>query len=363
MLLTARRCSFLSLLLAACGDPPPPAPPVELSAGPDTVSTGYAEVVDAEWLGGARWAVVAPLDVTVGLVDLDARKVRPLGGEGTKEIRNPSTVFVGRDTIYVGDWGLRRVSLWTRDGRMVRAIPAPASTRGALPEARNDRGRWYLALKPAAGPDGRGNRDSAVVVTADPAFGRLDTVARLAPLDLAEVAGDAGRRFEPRALSGTDHWGVLPDGSVWVARVYQNRVDWRGPDGAWIKGQPLPDRVLEVTQYDRELFYQKFPPELRATAERLPFAAVKPPFVAGFTSPAGTVWMEKSRAPVDSSRRYHEVDRAGRLVREFRVPGTGRIVAVGAEQVLVAERVTDGTRFIGFPIPAASTGSTSGGAQ
>ena len=43
---------------------------------------------------------------------------------------------------------------------------------------------------------------------------------------------------------------------------------------------PLPDRVLEVTQYDRELFYRKFPPELRATAERLPFAAVKPPFEA-----------------------------------------------------------------------------------
>jgi hypothetical protein len=336
---------------------------VALSAGPDTVSTGYAEILDGEWLGGARWAVVAPLDVTVGLVDLDAHEVAPLGGAGTKEIRNPSAVFVARDTLYVGDWGLRRVSLWTRDGRLVRTIAAPASTRGALPEARNDRGRWYLALKPASGPDGSGNRDSAVVVAADPALGRLDTVAQLAPLDLAEVTGDAGRRFEARALSGTDHWGVLPDGSVWVARVYQNRVDWRSPDGSWVRGDPLPDRVLEVTQYDRELFYRKFPPELRATAEQLPFAAVKPPFVAGFTSPAGTVWMEKSRAPADSSRRYHEVDRAGRLVREIRLPGTGRIVAVGAEEVLVAERVTDGTRFIGFPVPAASTSSTSGGAQ
>jgi hypothetical protein len=118
-----------------------------------------------------------------------------------------------------------------------------------------------------------------------------------------------------------------------------------------------------VTQYDRELFYRKFPPELRATAEQLPFAAVKPPFEAGFTSPAGTVWLEKSRAPADSSRRYHEVDRAGHLMREIRVSGAGRIVAVGAEQALVAERVPDGTRFIGFPIPAANTRSTSGEAQ
>jgi hypothetical protein len=363
MLAAARRCGFLSLLLTACGDRSPPAPVVELSAGPDTVSTGYAEIVDAEWLGGDRWAVVAPLDVTVGLVSLDAREVVPLGGEGTKEIGNPSIVFVARDTLYVGDWGLRRVSLWTRDGRLARAIRAPGRARGALPDARDDAGRWYLELKPPSGPDGSGNRDSAAVVAAGPGFERLDTVARLAPLDLAEVAGDAGHRFEPRALSGTDRWGVLPDGSVWVARLTQNRVDWRAADGAWVEGDLLPDRVLEVTQYDRELFYRKFPPELRATAEQLPFAAVKPPFEAGLTSPAGTVWLEKSRAPADSSRRYHEVDRAGRLVREIRVPGTGRIVAVGAEEALVAERVTDGTRFIGFPIPPAGTRSTSGGAQ
>ena len=363
MLVLIRRYGLVPFLLAACGDPSPPAPIVELSAGPDTVTTGYAEIVDAEWLGGDRWAVVAPLDVMVGVVNLGGHQVVPLGGEGTKEIRNPSIVYLARDTMYVGDWGLRRVSLWTRDGRLLRVLPAPAVARGALPEARDDAGRWYLELKPAAGPDGSGNRDSALVVAASAGFERLDTLAQLAPLDLAEVTGDAGRRFEPRALSGSDQWGLLPDGALWVARVYENRVDWRAPDGTWVEGDPLPDRVLEVTQYDRELFYRKFPPELRASAEQLPFAAVKPPFETGFTSPAGTVWLEKSRAPADSSRRYHEVDRAGRLIREIRVPGTGRIVAVGAGQALVAERVTDGTRFIGFPIPAGNVRSTSGGAQ
>jgi hypothetical protein len=249
------------------------------------------------------------------------------------------------------------------DGKLVRAVPAPASTRGALPEDRDEAGRWYLQLKPAAGPNGSGNRDSSAVVAADPALAVVDTVAWLGPLDLAVVAGDAGRRFEPRALSGVDRWGILPDGSVWVARVYQNRVDWRDRKGDWAEGDRLPDRVLEVTQYDRELFYRKFPPELRATAERLPFAAVKPPFETGFSSPAGTVWLEKSRAPADSSRRYHEVDRGGRLLREIRVPGTGRIVAVAPDAALVAERVTDGTRLIRFPIPDANTRSTPGGAQ
>jgi hypothetical protein len=196
------------------------------------------------------------------------------------------------------------------------------------------------------------------VVRASPDLTAFDTVARLAPLDMAEVAGESGRRLERRALSGEDLWGVLPDGSVWVARVYQNRVDWRSTEGEWLRGQPLPDRVLEVTRYDRELFYRQFPAELRTTAERLPFAAVKPPFEAGFTGPDGHVWLEKSRAPADSSRRYHEVDRQGRLLREIRVPGTGRIVAVGADAALVAERLRDGTRFIRFPLPAVSAAAS-----
>jgi hypothetical protein len=349
-------------LLVACDDPTPPAPVVELTPGADTVSTGYAEIVDGEWLGGERWAVVAPLDVTVGILDLDRREVIPLGGEGTPDIRNPSILFLSADTLYVGDWGLRRVSLWTRDGKLIRAVPAPDLLRGALPQARDAGGHWYAELKPVSGRDGSGNRDSAAVVAASRQIERLDTVARLAPLDLAEVMGDAGRRFEQRALSGEDRWGVTPDGWVWVARVYENRVDWRSPDGEWEEGDGLPDRVLEVTQYDRELFYRKFPPELRTTAERLPFAAVKPPFEAGFTSPAGTVWLEKSRAPADSARRYHEVDRGGHLIREIRVPGPGRIVAVGADGVLVAERLTNGTRFIGFSVPRV-TSTASGDAS
>jgi hypothetical protein len=254
------------------------------------------------------------------------------------------------------------VSLWTREGKLARAVAAPDRIRGALPQGRDAGGRWYAELKPSPGRDGSGNRDSAAVVATGPGFESLDTVARLAPLDLAEVLGDAGRRFEQRALSGEDRWGVLPDGSIWVARVSENRVDWRSPDGRWEEGDALPDRVLEVTQYDRELFYRRFPPELRATAERLPFAAVKPPFEAGLTAPGGTLWLEKSRAPADSSRRYHEVDRAGTLIREIRVPGPGRIVAIGEERVLVAERVTDGTRFIGFAVPPATT-SVAGEAQ
>ena len=341
----------LALALPACGGAKPA--PVSRLAGPtDSVVTSFGEISEAAWLGRNRWAVLAPNDEAVAIADLASHEVRRLGGRGAEEIRNPSTLFRSGATLGVGDWGLRRSTLWTLEGRAVGTMPASDALRGALPRAGDGAGRFYYELSPRPGPDGLGNRDSAVVLRAALREARADTLARLAPADLAEVAGDAGRRFERRVFSGSDRWGVLPNGSVWVARVYENRVAWRDPDGRWRQGKPLPDRVLEVTRYDRELFLRKFPPELRNTAEQLPFAAIKPPFEAGLTAANGEVWLEKSRAPADSARRYHVVDREGRLRREIQLPGQGRIVAVGNGELLVVEPTREGAHLLRFAIPA-----------
>jgi hypothetical protein len=348
-------CVLLSCtLLAACGASAPKAPVTELAVSGDTILVPYSDLSEAAWLGGRRWAVVAPAEESVSIVDFARRTRVPLGGRTSQALRNPTNTFAAQDTLYVGDWGLRRLTLWSPPEHLARTIPAPAITRGTLPRARDAAGQYYLDLYPQPGPDGSGNRDSAAVVRINSELTRIDTIARLAPLDIAEVIGDAGRRFERRVFSGADRWGVMMDGALWVARVYDNRVDWRSPSGKWSKGSPLPDRVLEVTRYDRELFLRRFPPELRRTAQDLPFAALKPPFEAGFSSPSGQVWLEKSRAPADSSRRYHVVDRAGQLVREVRVPGTGRILGLADTLALVAEPTPQGTRLIAITAVAQS---------
>jgi hypothetical protein len=350
--------TILSLGLLACGGPKPGTPVLQLALAGDTLPTAYSDVTAAVWLGGSRWAILAPDDQAVAIADFGKRTLSPLAGGSSKALRNPANLFVSLDTLYVGDWGLRRVTLWTPGGHLIRSIPAAKSVRGALPRARDAAGNFYLDLFPLPGPDGSGNRDSAAVIRVDSFGSQADTLARLAPLDIAEVQGDAGRRFERRVFSGVDRWGVLPDGSLWLGRVYDNRVDWRGPDGRWSRGQSLPDRVLEVTRYDRELFLRKFPPELRRTAQDLPFAAIKPPFEAAIAGARGDVWLEKSRAPADSSRRYHVVNRQGRLEREIRVPGHGRILAAGANSVLVVEPTAAGIRLIRVGLPPAMSNPT-----
>jgi hypothetical protein len=344
-----------ALLAAACGEKRTPPPIVTLGPAADSLPTALSEVTAGTWLGGTRWALLAAPDEQVVLADLGTRQVTPLGAGPDKELRNPSTLFRAGDSLYVGDWGLRRTSRWTLDGQFGGAVPASDAVRGVLPRARDAEGRFYLELTPRPGLDGRGNRDSAAVVRTVPTLDQADTLARLAPLDLAEVTGDAGRRYERRVFSGSDQWGVLADGSLWVARVYENRVDWRDPTGAWTRGEPLPDRVLEVTRYDRELFLRRFPPEVRGTARQLPFAPIKPPFEAGLSGPAGEVWLEKSRAPADSNRRYHVVDQHGRLREEIRIPGPGRIVAVAPDAVLVAEPAPAGVRLLQYAVPGSES--------
>ncbi len=331
--------------LLGCGESRPAAPALELPTSGDTITTPDSDVTGAAWLEGDRWAILAAPNETAGIVDFSDRVIRSLGGGRSKDLRNPTTLFVSQDSLYIGDWASRRTTVWTPVGRLIRSFPTSNAVRGALPQARDSKGNYYLDQYPPAGPDGSGNRDSAAVLLVDASFARADTIAKLGPLDIAEVVGDAGRRFERRVFGGVDRWGVLPDGSLWVARVYDNRVDWRAPDGKWTRGEALPDRVLEVTRYDRELFLRKFPPELRGTAQELPFAAIKPPFEAALTSSDGQVWLEKSRAPADSSRVYHVVDRRGRLAQEVQVRGQGRVLAVGPHAVLLAESTSDGTRL------------------
>jgi hypothetical protein len=348
----ARLATLGALLLAiGCGARDASLPDTVLTAAPDTIRTTLFEATAGAWLGGHRWAVLSPADQRVVILDFDTRSAVDLGKGVTNPYQGPFALFTMGDSLYVSDWALRRVSVWTLSGAYAGAVAAPENTRGTLPRARDGAGNWYVELNPPPGPDGSGKRDSAVVLRLPPDLSRVDTILRLAPLDLAEVDGDAGRRFERRVFSGEDDWGILADQSIWVARVYPNRVDWIAPDGAVQRGQKLPDRVFTITVSDREAFLRRFPPELRSAAEKVPFSPVKPPFELAFSGGDGNVWLEKSRVIPDTVRRYQVVGRNGRLLEFISFAGYGKALAASPDAVLVAEVEPTGMRFVRFPRP------------
>lgn len=339
-------------LLAACSSTPK-APPVELALVPtgDTVITPYGDISAAAWIGEGRWVAVAPQEPAVGTADFATHRLVPFG---TKALTQPFYLFLAGDTIYVADWQQRRLTGWSRSGTLGSSTAGADALRGALPRGRDAAGRWYFEMRPVAGPDGSGNRDSAAIVRTAPDYSAPDTIARLAPPELVEVMNDGRRRLERRLLSGQDRWGLTPSGDIWMARVSENRVDWlRG--GKVTRGPQLPDRVLPVTDSDREIFLAKFEDALQTTVSQTPFAVVKPPFEDGLTDPAGRVWLVKSRAIGDSIRYYQIVDSTGRLTAGAQHEGLGRILALTDSLALVGEPFEEGIRLLLFRIPSAPT--------
>lgn len=339
-----RTLPLLLLALAACGPEAPPAPELTLTSSGDSILIPFAEVTDAAWIDGAKWAVLAPGGPEADLIDFSTGSRRTLTRPGQGQ---PFNLFRAGDTLYTGEPLARRTAFWSLEGAPLRTEPVSDLVRGAVPRARDAEGRFVVEMRPPAGSDGSGNRDSAAVLRIGAS---VDTVARLAPLDLAKVETSSGPRFERRVFSGVDRWGMLDDGAAWIARVYHNRVDHRGPDGKFTRGQPLPDRVLEVTRADREQFVNKFPEELRSSAEQLPFAPIKAAFTNAFADADGRVWLERSRAVSDTIQSYHVVGRDGRLAFIAIVPWNSQVIAASHDQALVARPGRDGTYLRQAPI-------------
>jgi hypothetical protein len=343
-----------AMLALACGQDNLNVPITDIGQPADTLTVPYTYIGNAAWLGGTRWAFLAPNERKVVLADAATRSTRILGADNPGAYAEPFMVFRAGDSLYVGDWGKRAMTVWSIEGAFGRSIPTSSFVRGAFPLARDGSGRFYSQVYPPPGPDGSGNRDSSYIVRMAADFSRADTVGRLAPQDIAEVFGDAGRRFEPRALSGRDIWGVFADGTLWIARVNQNRIDRRLPDGKWSEGDPLPDRVLQVLPQDRERFLETFPEELRTTAEKVPFAIIKPPFEEAYAGPDQRVWLVKSYSLADSTRIVQVVSPEGKLLQQLEYRGFGRMVGVDGTVGIVADVFDKGHRLLIYRLPPAT---------
>jgi hypothetical protein len=347
--------ALLPLLAAiACSEPPPPVPVVKIAQTADTTVAPAILLSDARPLADGRWVVIAPVEFALHVVDFTARTAVPFPQLTQAEVPGPSTLMAAADTMLIGDWGLQRVTAWLVGQPRLEAIPIPEAAGGALPRARDAAGQWYFEGAVTPGRDGSGLGDSSRIIRSDAMLARFDTIAALSPPDLAVVQRDGGQRYERRVLSGRDRWGVLNDGTLWIARFRQNVVEWWNQDGTLrTKTKPLPDPILAVREMDRQIYLSRFPEEQRQTARTLPFAELKPPFEAAFATPDGRIWLFKSAPALDSVRTFQVVDSSG--VRAMvEVPSRGNALGVTSEWILMGEEFPDGVRLLRYPVPAAA---------
>ena len=193
----------------------------------------------------------------------------------------------------------------------------------------------YQAVIGGAEPGRIVRPDSVPVLRIALKTGKVDTVANLASPEFGDAVFGEQKQQAAKVFAPNDFFGVLPDGSAWLARGHQNRVDWRSTDGRWARGAPRDYTKLPVTQADRERVLAQvrehgkqfgMPQDL---AIKYPFADTKPPFDFALGRPNGEVWLQRPRAQEDAPLSYDVFNRKGAWQRAVEFPKGASLAGFG----------------------------------
>ncbi len=299
-------------------------------------------------------------DLKSGKVDTLGKRVDSLPSTGPAgEYRFPGWVaHLAGDTVALVDFGAIRTTRWDEGGRPLDVLPIkPVS--GETPVLLYDTvGHGYKIDYQAilgGGDPGRSVRpDSVPVLRIALRSGVVDTIAHLAAPEYGDATFGEQVQQAAKVFAPSDYFGVLPDGTAWVARGRENQVDWRAPDGTWRSGRARPYTRLPVTQADKDRVLNQvreqgkqfgMPQDLRID---YPFAETKPPFDFALGRPNGEVWLQRPRATEDAAMVYDVVNRQGMWRREVTFPKGAALAGFGAKGAVYGSiKGEDGRRTVG----------------
>lgn len=288
------------------------------------------------------------------------REVTPIGraGDGPGEYRGVGWLYpLGADSTlfsdsYTGRWLIL-------DGlRMVSTIPEGSALNRLLGGELSGADRRGNVLGVTGATSSAGSRlprhwaDSLILLLARPGFDRVDTIAHLkgrGVSQLTELPRPTGSG--PRVvvlgnpLEAEDQALLFPDGWIAVARLDPYRVDWRTPEGRWIRGAPLPFDRRRVTDGEKCWATTRMLGQLRPCTADLPgWPDVLPPFLlhgplraepALLASPDGRLVIGRTPTEVSPESRYDLVDRTGRLAAVLVLPPNEGLIGFGTRSVYV----------------------------
>ncbi len=299
-------------------------------------------------------------DLKSGRVDTLGRRVDSLPpGAPAGDYKFPGWVArLAADTLVLVDFSAIRTTRWDNDGRPIDVLPLK-DVSGKTPVLLYDTvGHGYKIDYQAVLGGGDPGRsvlpDSIPVLRIHLKGEKVDTIARLAAPEFGDATFGEQVQQAAKVFAPNDHFGVLPDGTAWVARGHDNRVDWRAPDGTWRKGQTRGYTKLPVTQADKDRVLVQvreqgkqygMPQDLRID---YPFAESKPPFDFALATPSGEVWLQRPRAKEDAPSIYDIVDRQGKWRREVAFPAGATLAGFGRNGAVYASiKTEDGKRTVG----------------
>ena len=297
-------------------------------------------------------------DFETGKVDTLGTRVDSLKPNASSQYRFPGWVaHLAGDTVALVDFSAVRTTLWSEAGRPLGVLPIK-EVAGQTPVLLYDTvGAGYKVDYQAilgGGEPGQAVRpDSIPVLRIRLPGGPADTIARLTAPEYGDAVFGEEVQQAAKVFAPADFFGVLPDGTAWVARARENRVEWRSPDGKWVRGKPHAFTKLPVTEADKERVLAQvreqgkqfgMPQELKI---QYPFAESKPPFDFAVGHPSGEVWLQRPRKDERSPLVYDIFDRKGTWSREIAFPQNASLSGFGANGAVYASvKNEDGSRTV-----------------
>lgn len=354
-----------AVVLLACNDA---ASPLIVLDTPDQVlGRTFQQVSNVIELRDGRVALAELKDRTFLYVNFASGDATPVGvhadtirendpAPGMHKLPGYLLRFAG-DTVGLVDFAAERTSLWNEQGQFIRLIGGGkvGGTNQAL--AWDWSGHSYKEdLRTVLGglePGAELGFDSLAVMRIADGDTVADTVARLKLPVWGRGQFGETVKIVSTIFSGRDVFGVLPDGSLWAARANDNRVDWRSPTGEWTRGDERSFAVIAVTQEERDAFLEKLRVQMMQMGApagielKYPFADTKPPFSSAVASPAGEVWLQRSRAFADSLPVWDVIGRDGKAIRTVQLPRGASVGGFGQDgRVYLILRDSEGRQTV-----------------
>ncbi|HEY7566986.1 MAG TPA: hypothetical protein VH762_05415 [Gemmatimonadaceae bacterium] len=327
------------------------------------VNAEFTRIVGLRELPDGRVLVSDAGDKQLRLVDFAQNSAVQVGraGRGPAEYASLSPLYaIGSDSTLMSDGGNGRWLILENDriaGTVPPDNPAVRASRGAF-RGIDKNGRVLTTTPPPIRNGvqtlGKGDSNAVLIVTAS---GDVDTVAKvqMPSLVLKSTVDGAGKitsmDVRPAPFAVGDESLLFPDGWLVLARLDPYRVEWRTPDGRWIRGAPIPFSPTPVDARERKAYLERRSNASGAAPASPPddsWPATVPPFPSSplLAMPNGNVLILRTPTADHPGNRHDEIDRQGRLVAWIELPATRRIVGAGPRGGYIVVTDDDGIQHL-----------------